>query len=290
MNPGSITYSTAMIIVFVAITLGFVVGGILGYTNGLKRKKKMEAAEPPSSSETNDPVNPASPLVDTTKFTRLLILWREKETSKLHIETSGHLLETVEPLNERQKKRFIDLIKELTVWLKIPPDTIAENIHEVESPDVVNPSPQYGPEVSADFHETESQNLQQISASDPVKTMPIPQPPEPAAALPIQTETPPKPLYTAIPRNAPPVPVETPQKSKGTMVEQIDAILQEVIENSDKPDRKIRLVEEPRDGVAVWVGHQQYIGVDAVPDPSVKELIRQAVKEWDRRTDNRFIP
>jgi hypothetical protein len=279
-----------MIIVFVAITLGFVVGGILGYTNGLKRKKKMEAAEPPSSGETNAPVNPVTPLVDPAKFIQLLTLWREKETSKLHIETSGHLLATVEPLNQRQKKRFIDLIKELAEWLKIPPDAIAENIRVVESPDVVNPSPPYGAKVSADFQGNESQNQQHISASDPVKTMPIPQPPEPAAVLSIQPETPPKPIYSAIPRKAPPVPVEAPQKSKGTMVEQIDVILQEVIENSDKPDRKIRLVEEPRDGVAVWVDHQQFIGVDAVPDPSVKELIRQAVKEWDRRTDNRFIP
>lgn len=287
MNPGSITYSTAMIIVFVAITLGFVVGGILGYTNGLKRKKKIEAAEPPSSGETNAPVNPATTLVDPAKFIQLLTLWREKETSKLHIETSGHLLETVEPLNDRQKKRFIDLIKELTEWLKIPQDAIIESSSVVESPDLVNPDPPYKAEVSAEFQDNESQNKQSITASDPVKTMPIPQPPEPAAALSIQPETPPKPIYSAIPRKAPAVPAEAQQKSKGTMVEQIDAILQEVIENSDKPDRKIRLVEEPRDGVAVWVGHQQFIGVDAVPDPSVKELIRQAVKEWDRRTDNR---
>ena len=71
------------------------------------------------------------------------------------------------------------------------------------------------------------------------------------------------------------------------MVEQIDEILQEVIDNSEKPDRKIRLVEEPNEGVAVWVGSEHFIGIDAVPDPIVKDLIRLAVKEWDKRTEKR---
>ena len=82
--------------------------------------------------------------------------------------------------------------------------------------------------------------------------------------------------------------LEPVAKANKSMVEQIDAILQEVISNSDKPDRKIRLVEEPKEGVIVWVGNEHFIGIDAVPDPIVKDLIRMAVKAWDKQTENRL--
>ncbi|MEI8131702.1 MAG: hypothetical protein WCG34_04665, partial [Leptolinea sp.] len=95
------------------------------------------------------------------------------------------------------------------------------------------------------------------------------------------------PAYFPPPKPAP-KPAAEPAKKVKSMVEQIDDILQEVIQKSEKPDRKIRLVEEPREGVIVWVANEHYIGIDAVPDPIVKDLIRTAVKEWDKRTEGRL--
>lgn len=284
MNATSVTYSTALIIAIVCIIIGFAAGGFIGISSKNRRKNKDEEAVAIS------PVVSSSLLVDPAKYSELLRLWREKESSGLFVETSGHLLASSEPLNEKQKNRFIDLIKELAVWLNIPAATLFEKVTNIHTPleesNVISPSIQKE-EAS---QPAESQPVEPVKkASEPVKTSPIPVPPPAFVSQeqPVQSpSTPPVPAYNPIPK-PPPMPVVEPaKKNKGSMVEQIDAILQEVIESSDKPDRKIRLVEELKEGVIVWVGHEHFIGIDAVPDPIVKDLIRTAVKEWDRRTES----
>jgi hypothetical protein len=282
----TVTYSTALVIAIVCIVIGFVTGGFIGYTNKDRRKKKADDA--PSS---NPAVPAAPPTVDSAKFTELLRLWREKEGSGLFVETSGHLLSSSEPLNDRQKKRFIDLIKELAVWLNIPPATISERLIEPRPAEIENNAIPVAALQAAHTVETESQPAAPTrNASQPVKTVPIPplQPVSAVEEIPVQIQTPPQiPVYNPPPKPAPKPVVESAKKGNGSMVEQIDDVLQEVIEKSNKPDMKIRLVEEPKEGVIVWVGHEHFIGIDAVPDPIVKDLIRAAVKEWDRRTESR---
>ena len=38
-------------------------------------------------------------------------------------------------------------------------------------------------------------------------------------------------------------------------------------------------------GAVVWVDGIKYTGIEAVPDPTVKELIQMAVKKWERKND-----
>jgi len=64
---------------------------------------------------------------------------------------------------------------------------------------------------------------------------------------------------------------------------QIDEILQEKLQDSPYATSLIRLVELPSKGVVVKVGMDQYEGVDAVPDEAIRQLIRSAVAEWERR-------
>ena len=47
--------------------------------------------------------------------------------------------------------------------------------------------------------------------------------------------------------------------------------------------RAIRLLELPGKGMVVAVGLEQYDGIDAVPDPEIRSLIREAVADWERR-------
>jgi hypothetical protein len=269
MNPNSITYTTAMIIAFVCIIIGFAAGGFIGISSKNRRKKTDEEVAP-----VNPSIPSAPPLVDPAKYTELLRLWRDKEGSGLFVETSGHLLASSEPLNDRQRKRFIDLIKELSEWLKIPSTEISQNL--------VEPKPMQVPSNVAQPVAQQPVNVESAATVPPVperksnesiSTAPVPPPSVPYA--------PPPPLIKPITK---PV-VEQAPKPATTMVQQIDEILQDVIFNSDTPDRKIKLVEEPNEGVVVWVDHEHFIGIDAVPDPVVKDLIRAAVKEWDRRTE-----
>jgi len=74
--------------------------------------------------------------------------------------------------------------------------------------------------------------------------------------------------------------VQEPPKS---IAAQIDEILQEMLEGSPMASRGIRLMEFPNRGLVVMVGLDQYEGVDLVPDDDIRQLIRSAVEEWERR-------
>ena len=64
---------------------------------------------------------------------------------------------------------------------------------------------------------------------------------------------------------------------------QIDEILQEKLLESPVKNKAVRLVEDPGKGVVVMVGMDHYEGVEAVPDPEIRYLIRSAVTEWESR-------
>jgi hypothetical protein len=66
-----------------------------------------------------------------------------------------------------------------------------------------------------------------------------------------------------------------------SIVEQVDEILQQILHEEGLNDVNIRLTEMVNRGLVVWVGKEFFEGIDAVPDPAVKDYIRQAVKRWE---------
>ena len=66
-----------------------------------------------------------------------------------------------------------------------------------------------------------------------------------------------------------------------SMIEQINTILEEKLA-AGSPLQGVRLVEGVGGTVRVFVGVNSY-PVDEVPDPQVRQLIRQAVAEWEGR-------
>jgi len=78
--------------------------------------------------------------------------------------------------------------------------------------------------------------------------------------------------------------VRTPPAAQKSIAAQIDEILQEKLIDSPLAGRGIRLMELPSKGLVVMVGLQQYSGVDEVPDPEIRTIIRQSVADWENRT------
>lgn len=111
----------------------------------------------------------------------------------------------------------------------------------------------------------------------------VPPPALTKVEAPLQPE-PPAPFVTPVS----PVPVkpaanEPPRAT--SIVGQINDILQEILADSDLSTHKLSLTQEPSMGVVVWVDGVKYPSIDEVQDIQIRELIKKAVKMWERKND-----
>jgi hypothetical protein len=123
----------------------------------------------------------------------------------------------------------------------------------------------------------------------PARAEPVVSPPPPAQITPMEMPvvTPPeqRPTISAVNVLARAIQgdIKTPQPAAKSIAAQVDEILQEMLATSPLNSNAIRLLELPGKGLVVMVGLEQYEGVDAVPDVEIRNLIRSAVAEWERR-------
>jgi hypothetical protein len=79
---------------------------------------------------------------------------------------------------------------------------------------------------------------------------------------------------------------DRPAAPAGSIVTQIDSILQARIAGTSIEERGVFLTQSPEGGVMVYVGLTKYAAIDDVPDPEIKAAIRAAITEWE----NRYTP
>lgn len=76
---------------------------------------------------------------------------------------------------------------------------------------------------------------------------------------------------------------EEPPATGGSMVEQINRILEDKLAAQPTNVRAVRLAEGPGGTVRVYIGVQGY-SLEEVPDPAIRAVIREAVAEWEARS------
>lgn len=70
-----------------------------------------------------------------------------------------------------------------------------------------------------------------------------------------------------------------------SITQQIGAILDEMLQGSELEDKEIKLMESAEHGVEVWVGAEKFLGIESVPYPQVRQVIRDAVLRWEQETE-----
>jgi hypothetical protein len=174
-------------------------------------------------------------------------LWLQRSTGKLVVRVDGQMLERQDQLSDLQRKNLNASLKEWVGWMGFP-----------AAPASAEPG---------------------VKASVSRPTQPSPAAIELPAGRPAP-EVKPVDAPAAFTDQAPAAPTGNKPKS---IVEQIDEILQTKVKNSPGMQKAVKLVEDPREGVVVWVGLDHFAGVDAVPDPEVKALLKAAAAEWEQR-------
>jgi hypothetical protein len=74
-----------------------------------------------------------------------------------------------------------------------------------------------------------------------------------------------------------------PTEAGGTFIDEIEAILQRMISTAPTPlDKEVHVRTGPDRSLQIQVGERYYSSADKVPDPTIRDLISAAVKEWER--------
>lgn len=174
----------------------------------------------------------------------------KNENGRLTLDLDGARVDT-SALTAAQRKRLIEMLNAIRPWLegKPAPATLS--------------SPPPAPIPAAPFD----------AAQD--KPVPIASPP-PRAVAPQQTSA-------AKPAPSPKKKNDKPEAAPTSIVEQINVILQARIAGTSLASRGVILMESPTSGVNIYIGVEKYEGLDSIPDEAVKQAIRAAIDEWERK-------
>ena len=196
----------------------------------------------------------ALPPVDKNRIARegdveVLSAWRTSD-NKVWLEMDGKRLDDKEAMQAEHRQRLVGLVLDLRPWLEIARPAAA------------------APAIP----------LQPVPPADPLPG-PTTQPVQSAVSAP---STPAQPVPLAKKKPFPAVEEVKPGPVLDTIIQQIDKVLQAKLETSPLRDRDIGLAEGPGGIVIVRDGANRYEGLDAIPDPEVTKIIRQAVSDWEK--------
>jgi hypothetical protein len=254
--------TTALTLTLIGIIIGFLIGMLIsnlrtGHDKKLQVVPVAETDNIDRSTLTNQSVESSNATPPRpTEPEGLIRIWYEAGKNQLVVETNNQIFSSAEDLCIEELRQLVNTTKDLNNWLGIHPQPDSTpRVNYVNFP--VLEQPVARPVVQASTTQSPSNILEEIQQArkNPIK-----------ALLRAFEET----------------NVAKIEPVTLTMAGQIDEILQKKLENTPYENSSIRLVDTPSQGVVVKVGLNQYDGVESVPDETIRNLIRDAVAEWEK--------
>jgi len=231
------------------------------------------------------PVSSSKPKKLDRDLVEVLRIWRDRQSKQLVLEVGGKIFKKRDELSAKWSTGLVRLSEDLQSWLGMPEieqriDAVTVQINQ----DLANklPSPLT----------TEPAKGYQQAGLSPIKpsqvsptTIRVFSPPMVPGSEPVTTISPPNMEITDILSRAiiPEKSKEAPKPLKSVAL-QVNEILKEKLVDSPIKNRTIFISEDPGGGVVVFLDNFQYDGINDIPDPEVRQLLRECVTEWELRT------
>ena len=284
---GSIVFLVLVFVISVAAT--FVTWRRSKSKKGPKPEKAEVRPRPP-----REPVVPvqeaAAPVLAPARETRprpdeIMRVVYDERRERVLVEVGGeryaHIREIVDAdVGKRVLWAIIDLIR-FTGGVAAKPQAVRSAIG-TQPPPMPGPTPQ----------STAPPPAVNVQAPAPVKGVqpapaPVPKPtPQATPLVPVLDAEPDRQRYSIVGffRRGFEQPTSTPAPSAGSFIDEIEEILQERIQNLPIPlPCTVHVLTGPDCSLQIEVGLDTYSSPDEVPDPEIRQLIKDAVAEWERR-------
>ncbi len=241
------TMGLAVTLIIVAAIAGYVFGLIDGrVTSSLRNNAKKKA-------------NPAESLSDLPlgKFNlpgeKTILEVTQDQASKIHVALDGQRLQDASNLGPELRRRMVEIVVRIRPWLE------GNTVRSSAAPDPAENSPSQpgGQTLPAGANQARAAATS-TGVAKPNSTREL------------------KPLIAFDSKAA-------IEQNSTSLVSMIDEILQKKLETSPLQGRGIKLLNAPNGEVIVAVGSQNYNGVDSVPDPEIRDLIKSAIHDWENR-------
>ena len=293
------------VLIALVICVFLILAGIISYLSGPRQGKKSKAkrpgiefdlearaAEPVEEGEVPamPPSGPLTELREETKVQReriepmglkeIMRVLRDEDTGAIIVEVEGNKYRRLTEIQDgRIGNQILEAIADLIKftggivkgqWAAASVTPVVPTRKSPPRPQVVEPaSPPRAVAVEPPGSDEEEAFLRRLREGDlQVSTAP------PEEARPS--------LMGFIRRRKPQVAAEG-TGAGGTFIDEIEAILQRMISTAPTPlGKEVHVRTGPGGGLQIKVGGQYFSSPDEVPDPAIRDLIKAAVKEWER--------
>jgi len=255
-----ITQSTLVLIIvgLAGLFVGLLVSGLFANRDAKARK----ASRP-------------TPEMEKEGFLEVARLWYSPTSKSIMPELDGEFIPDHASLTpDRQKKifRISDLLSE---WVrKIPPE-VAQPVAKMEEPPAPSPFTSVPPadEESQPSPFIETPQVESFTPPSDAFT------PQAMSTLDDETEN----FLSAEDEE----PDENLVIKPRTIAGQISLILEDMVQTSSLREKGIKLIEREDHGVDVWIGMEKFDGVESIPYPEAKQLIKAAASRWEKEASLR---